>query len=384
MKKVLALVLVAMMVIGMAPVTLAAVAGDGVVWTYGKSTTGQIAASASDYVIPFGENPTLDLDDTMNPANNEVFLTYSDGYTTRTLTSGAEYDALLATIIAVNNRTVYNNAVLNADNSITLTEYTYLSRKEVKDQKLEPKIRITNGQRVIDEVKWDYVKVDTTRNNDIALVKVVFVDKFVSINDVDYKFVVYLSKDKKRMDETEVTFEGNFENRVIEVDQDDVYVYIGDKDDAHVIESLAYIKDIEIELSNDIFVYTKLYNNKKYYAYGEGKVRSDDDAIVTKYPAIDYVYNIDSIGLNNSYTTVKLAEIGDTMYVYNANLEYIGTSNEKLPFSSKYYVSSVELDVDGADVTEPTSDYGDDFESDPGMGGDDVPENVNDNPGTGC
>lgn len=379
MKKVLSIVLIAMLVIGMAPMALAStiVQEDehgNVIGNYGYS-----AAIVTNYPTEnFLTMPDVDLGEEANPTNNE----WSYGLGT------AGWYEPTAAVAARNTYFVDNTAT---GGSTWAFSYEGHTRKTIKDDKVAVELRVTNGQRVVDKVEIKYlesitdpdgVKRTFVKNEQPAYILVTFKDKFVSTSEVDYKFTIYLTYDRKRDKDSEVIFEGTFKNNETTVDEGDVYVYLGD--DVPVVESLAYLKDIDIELDDGITVHTKFFNNKKYYANGEAKVRAEDDEVLARHPAIDYVYNIDSVGLNNTYTTVSL-NISDRLYVYNSNLEYIGTTADRLPYSTKYYVSTTELDVEGA-VEEPIQEpnEGDIFEPGPEMGGDNVPGNVNDNPGTGC
>lgn len=384
MKKVLSIVLIAMLVIGMAPAALASLTGTvqdtdesgnpvGPVYGYSKSiTTGYPA-------VNFLTAGDIDLGEEADPTTNE--FDYALG-------SAGWYEA---TSPALSRNTYFIDNTANNGSKWAFV-YDGYTRQTIKDDKIAVELRVTNGQRVVEEVEIEYlesitdpdgVKWTFTKNEQPAFIRITFEDLFVSTSEVDYKFMVYLTEDKKRQTDTEVTFEGTFANNETTVDEGDVYVYLGD--DVPVVESLAYLKDIDIELDDGITVHTKFFNNKKYYANGEAKVREEDDEILERYPEIDYVYNIDSVGLNNSYTSVSL-NIEDTLYVYNSNMEQIGTTADRLPYSTKYYVSSVELDVEDADVEEPAAepDPGDEFDPGANMGGDDAPSNYNDNPGTGC
>lgn len=316
MKKVLALVLAAMLVIGIAPMTFAAP---------------NTSLNASFDFIAAGTDIAYDCD-SIGPAST----------------------IKIALLIPGTNDAMTKRYVTDAAN------------------KIDVKTKISEGSKAIDKVEIKYNKDQT------AYINIKFVEKYVSTKDLDFKFKVYLTSKKSRIG-NEAEFYGTLSNEKQDVAEDDDYVYTYD---TPVFEAKAYIKNLEIEVGNGVTINAKVFEGKKYYAQASQKVKSEDDATLTQYPDIDTIFYLDTIGLNSSGNTVKL-DIDDKLFVYNADLEYIGTTADALPYSTKYYVASKELDVESD--AEPTDEPGETEEpgDNPGMGGDDVPENVNDNPGTG-
>lgn len=261
--------------------------------------------------------------------------------------------------------------------TFTTADFTYdgaytavLTKKFMTDSKIVVKNTIRAGSKALDEVKLDNVA-----NVGVAL-KLSLIDPFVSTGDMDFEYRVYLQIDGTRtQDEFCVYVTGNLANPVIEVDTEDDYV---DLSQGHVAEALAYIKAIEVDLGNEVYIHTKFFNGKKYYGIAETEPEDSDDEILDKYPSIDQVITLKTVGLNAAGKIVELRDFGSEYFVYNKDLKLLGKANEKLEYSTKYYLSATELAV--ADDEEPGDEPGEEPEEGPETGGE---ANVNDNPGTG-
>jgi hypothetical protein len=374
MKKVLSLVLVAMLVLSLAP---AAIAATVTATPYAFSETSTFKAdfeALAGTELPLGD---------AGPAAKEFKFSLGSLEVNDNITT--------AKILTVAGKPSVN----------LVAEY---DRTKVSADSLGVGMRIAKGNNVIDKVEIKYldsvtvggVKYPIAKADQPAYIQLTLKDELISTSDVDFEVKVYLTKKKVRQSATEITLSGTYKNGVTEVGDGDNYVYLGG--DFPVVKSNAYLKSIDIGLDGGITVNTKFFNNKKYYAKGSNAITSDDETVLDEYPDIDQIFSIKSAGLNNSYTTVDLGLSDADLFVYNSNMEYVGTGADKLPYSTKYYVSSVELDVEDAEVEEPVEEPTDPAEEpadpaaeepaegldNPNMGGDDVPENVNDNPGTGC
>lgn len=256
-----------------------------------------------------------------------------------------------------------------------------VTKKDTNVKKLGVQVRATEGGSVIDRdvsIKYD-------SGTGAAYVEFKFVDEFVSTKDQDFNGRMYLTYDKSRIDNTEVEISGTFGNDVEHVDEYDDYVYVGD---TPVVEADAYIRSIQVDLGQNVSIWTRMFEGKKYYGAVSQEVKAEDEAVLAKYPDIDTVYYLKTINLNATGDTVAF-DMDTNMYVYvqdaDGNLVFLGRSADKLPYYTKYFLSAKELDVEAV-TTEPgdTTEPGETPEEPPITGGDDAPaENVNDNPGTG-
>ena len=323
MKKVLALVLVAMMVLSIAPMAFAATKDD--VTSIGLSRGGSAVTTTSD----------IDLG------------TYYVG------------DAKLRfDLVDKNGAALYKN--------------------DVRDLKIDVKAR--GGSGVLDSVK---IKYDSGTN--LAYIEVAMKDPFVSTGDKDFEIIITPVVNKYNLKADEITLIGNFKNPDGD-DLDDSYEYANFDKNNRVRKSVDYIKKIELDVDGHLSIFTKLFADKKYYARATNKIKDEDADLFVTYPELDAAYYLETVGLNSVGNYVKLDLDDKNLFVYDGDLNYLGTSADELPVLGKYFVASAELDVadDVEEAPEDEAGIEDEAGSNPNMGGDDVPVNVNDNPGTGC
>lgn len=248
-----------------------------------------------------------------------------------------------------------------------------VTAKQLKDSKVTIKSSHKTGSQYIDKV--EIVDVSGAAN-----IKFKIIDPVVSTKEIDYEYNFHLVFDKTRSDKIRMYhISGQIVNDIIHVNDSDDYV---DLSKGHIAEADSYIKAIECDLGNEVYIHTKLFNGKKYYGVADGDISDEDDAVMTKYPEINAVINIKAIGLNVAGNIVELRDYGSETYVYDKDMKYLGTANNLLPYSAKYYLADkkVNSSSDTAEEEEEEEEDGEDVPED-----DYVPSssNINDNPGTG-
>ena len=334
MKKVLALVLAVMLVIGMTPVSFADkyVAGETYLYTLGESYYG---GSNEDTII------WPDADGVKLPAPTSRKMRFD----------------------------IYTNAAGLADTRVT--------KADVSDSKLSYQIQVTANGRGI---KAYGIKYEVINKISYAYLEIEFVDKHVSTGSYDVDFTVYTLYNKVRDLGSAVKVSTKISNyeQTAEEGIDWIYTY-----DIPVVKSEAYLKSVKVDAGNDVILTAKMFADKKYYARAliDFTTSGVETAILNDYPEIDAVYTLDQVGLSTATVTFDLS---DKYYVYNADLEFLGMSNEQLEVTNRYFLSSTELEVDVEDEEpEEDGDVTGPVDNNPTTGGDDVALNANDNPGTG-
>lgn len=254
-----------------------------------------------------------------------------------------------------------------------------LSKSLIKSSKIKVRSQVKKGSAAIDEVKLDEGK---------GIVEIVFNDEYVATKDLDFEVFVYLTIDGTSFRDNGVTVSGTYENEVDD-DVDADYEWY-DLSDQMVIEAQEYVRNIELELGDDVSVFTNLYSGRKYYGTATTEVTEADDEVMKQYPGVSLVYTLNTVGLNTASSQVKLGGIGSDYFVYDSNMAYLGKSNEMLGYSNKYYLSTTELEVAGSEEEEELPEEEEEDPEDegevenPGSGGDgEAAPNVNANPGTG-
>lgn len=289
---------------------------------------------------------------------------------TATATSTTDENAAKA---AAGTNADNDNAEVKADataTSETVTLDNKLTSSEISRNKIEAKLQTKTGGKVVTGVSVEKSK---------SQIKVEFTEEVLSTKDIDFEFTVYLKVDGSNYRSDGVTFTGTLTNNVQDdVDADWDYIDLSDKS---VMEATEYIRKLEIEAGNDLFIYTSVSKGKKIYAYTTDELDSTDENYMSEYPSIEQVLTLNT---NLTSGTVKLDGYGSNYYVYiPGSLVYAGKSNEELPLAKKYYLSTQELDVGTPDDDgdEPIDDDGDEPTDD-----DDATtgNNANTNPDTGA
>lgn len=250
-----------------------------------------------------------------------------------------------------------------------------LSSAEIRASKIDVRSQIKGGSKVIKDIKL---------NTKDGRVEVKFVTEFVSTKEQDVEVFVYLTIDGKRQDDYGVTITGTVENTEVSVYKDYDYV---DLAKGYVAVAEEFVPKIEVDLGNGVSIFTKLFKDKKYYGTATRDADQADDVVFAKYPDIDNVVTLKTVGLNSTGDIVKLATDYSDYYVYDKDMNYLGQSKEMLPYSTKYYLANKKLDVASAseepsEVTEPATEEPVAI-SNPASGGDETVPNINANPGTG-
>jgi hypothetical protein len=267
--------------------------------------------------------------------------------------------------------------------SLTASTYEHLDKASVTKLKLTAQVKVAGSNSYIKDTAptIKYESKATTYGGDAipagaAYFEVTFIDPFVSTSSKDFELTAYLRENKSQSG-IELLINGTFKNYPQDVTSDDDYVY---GVDYRVITADGNVKKIEVELDYGLTITTRMTDGKKYYGHVSMDPTSGDEAIMDQYPNIVEVYNLKTINLNPAGDVVRFAD--DAMFAYtldaDGNLVFLGKTNKAVPYFTKYFLSTTELDLPVAEVEEPVEDVVPDVVPDV------VVDNANDNPGTGC
>jgi len=187
-----------------------------------------------------------------------------------------------------------------------------------------------------------------------ACVKLEFADEFVSVKSLDFRLTIFLTINSSRNAASSVTINGTFENEEIEIDSSYDYVSLAD---GQVLKSKDYIAELEIDLGDDVQIFTRVQSDKKYYAKAKNVLLDEDDKMLTKYPKIETAIRIRSVNLKPIGNCVSLRDIG-LYHAYTSSGKYLGTTERRLPFSDLYYLASDKITISGADNSDNSGSSG--------------------------
>lgn len=137
---------------------------------------------------------------------------------------------------------------------------------------------------------------------------------------------------------TTITLEGELENDSQEIYED--YDYI-DMVGSPVIYANDSVSNVELLLDYDILIHTRLVAGREYYAQASDDVTERDERLLSRYPELLSVYTLYTQNLPAS-SQVEF-DVYDRLYVYDADLRFLGRTSAKLPLAEKYYVAAEPL-----------------------------------------
>jgi len=232
----------------------------------------------------------------------------------------------------------------------------------------------------------------TTRTGRTAYISVMLAEEFVSVEDKDFSFDIFLTVDGKSRERLSITVSGTMKVDVETVDSDTGRVYTSD---GLVVEATEHVKGLKMEIGHDVIITKTLFEGQKYYATCDIKSPYDpgfEEEFPEIYPALEFVYKLNTVNMNRGKSEVSLSNLEKVYFVYGDDMRYLGKSTEVLPFSEYYFMSLLELpalemfkyEEDLARVPNWDQLQQQDLDN-PETGGDESYEvNVNDNPSTGC
>jgi hypothetical protein len=159
------------------------------------------------------------------------------------------------------------------------------------------------------------------------------------------------------------------------VSSTDDYVFL---DDNVFVESDGFNRNVEMNVGHGMYVYKNLHNGQKVYCRATLELSAGDERMFIDYKELDMIYTMHHAGVISAGTGVEFRFDSDTFFVYDAAFNLIGTTAQRLPWSSKYYLTTAQVDLSGGSAGDGPSDL-----DAPPMGGGNAPAN-NYNPNTGA
>lgn len=208
-----------------------------------------------------------------------------------------------------------------------------LTASDVRTSNITVKHTVKAGPKAIESI-------DIKTSNDVAGVLVTLVDSYTSVKPLDFEVVITLYINGKRQSHT-TTVEGTLTNDQQYVDSGDDYI---DLSDGSVAVCEGNVTKIEAYLGENVSMFVRMVKGKSYAGVATTNPTDADIDMLVEYPDIVNIYTLTVDGLTGTGKIVQI-DSTQTLYVYDENLSYIGTTDSLLPFSNKYYVAEKKLDV---------------------------------------
>ena len=364
MKKVLSLVLAVVMVLGLTTSAFAAVATGSDAYDWATKSSNKAfklftAAGETSYKVDGTQKIALGTDEIK-----------------------VEFAALTGKVALY----LYDATDLKKDKgSDNIADYTQLTKAAANYYDVE--VKFVNGSSVFSGVSI---------NND-GTIKFEYHTYLDSTGSKAFDDKICVFADGKKMSTTEFTVKGKVENDKQVIDEEDETEIDLADGVARKLEVKANVRNAELLLDNNLTLLTTLYNGRNVYARSSNIPSNLQMAVLDKYN-FDDVINLYAIGFTGS-SSVKF-DHPENLYIYGVDssasydavadsvkLVYLGRSNQKLPLTTEYYLSTKEITLDVVADDEPPVednapvDEGNDNVNTGGLSGN---ANINYNPGTGC
>lgn len=215
-------------------------------------------------------------------------------------------------------------------------------------------------------------------------------DFFTGVKDVEGNFTIQLQYNGKTGgDATSWDFVVTNEEEIVDEGQETAMGGTG-----KYLKADATVRGLEIETDGTLFFTTNMSSGAKLFVAVTTDLSSADEELILKFAELDSIYTVHQNGLRAASTTAEFVDMDATYHVYDADFNYIGTTDDKkLPYSGKYYLTTKKIDLGGTEVTEPVEPEPTPDPTTPtpdpevpGTGGDDgaeAPSNPTFNPNTG-
>jgi len=222
-----------------------------------------------------------------------------------------------------------------------------------------------------------------------------FVREFVNTGSTDFEFEIWLSDrlpNNVAADATRFYVYGTFANKYHDnFYGDETYVHTGD---GQVIRCTEFSRNVEIDAGRGVTLFMNLLEDTRYYVRADMNLSDADQKIMDEIAAIEGIITMRTAATRHAtFRSAKVElDLGDSYFVYGENYEFLGMSDERLPFSNKYFLATSRIDLgtqntpapsEEEPVVPPDAGIGTGGLDNPGTGGTSAPVNANDNPGTG-
>jgi|GEM_PF-1441098 len=236
---------------------------------------------------------------------------------------------------------IYLHAGLFADANGKALPESGVSLSQLRTGGVTVSPKVARGEAVVKEISLEYERnppfLKLPAGNGTSCIKIVFAEDFISEEDVFFDITVRLKVQGKAIEKTEIQVTGYLRNRIVEVDSTTGYLELG----AGVIaRAESAVKDCVVDLGNGFQITANLRAGERYY--GVARIEAADSELLLQYPEIELIYNIHQQNLDSGKNPCRIQD-QPVLYVYDSAGKYLGSTEDALPLSQRYYLASEKL-----------------------------------------
>ncbi len=213
-------------------------------------------------------------------------------------------------------------------------------------------------QGIIESYSIEHERVTLDKNSsnkeNMAYVSLVFKDTYNSIDSVEFDFdIVVKISGVKRGTINYTGIYGNAEEE-LEEGQDEV-----DASEGIIMNPSDMLRNIVVYGGNDLYATVNMSPAKNYRFYTHTEITDDDFEVMEEFAEITNVIYVNQVNMKVAGNKYAFLGLDDEFYVYNEAGKLIGTTDDDLPFSSKYYLATSKISMSNDDE----DDWDDDDDS---------------------
>lgn len=188
------------------------------------------------------------------------------------------------------------------------------------------------------------------RTGTTAYISVMFAKEFHSVVPLEFEFDIYLLVGGKQHPEMKLTLQGELSNPTISLWEGADWVNLADGTVAH---AQANLSKVSMRAGNGVTIQRHMLRGEKYYATTKVMPATIPDFEVNfpfAYPSVIAAYQLNGVNLQYGSKVKIDPKVIDKdwtgkYYVYNEDMEYLGTTADALYYSEYYFLSTEEIDT---------------------------------------
>lgn len=191
----------------------------------------------------------------------------------------------------------------------------------------------------------------TLNEKPVAYIQVKLISNFTETTSRDFETTISLYANKHKAQS--ITVGGTLSNESYQVDANEDYIFLGD---GTVVTATENVPRIEIDTGNQVSIFARLLKDRQYYAVSSLTPSNADAELLGTYEELELVINLSTRGFDPATTPQIKIGSDETLYVYNAEGKYLGTTKDLVDLSEKYYLANEKVDFVSSDETSSGSD----------------------------
>lgn len=246
-----------------------------------------------------------------------------------------------------------------ADGTIPTTPES-ISRHDLKRSRIKMGTIVRAGSEALEYIQIStddfsgkpFFKPGTTQpTSRTCYISIKFAEFLEDVEPVDFHYDIRLSINGRSYDELCYSLVGTCDNDTVKVGYD---VHSSDIYDGTVLETTSFVPKVMLNLGSGVKAETSLNSKTRYYgvAYYTDSVQAIREEWPDVYPTVKMIYFLHTVNLGRKGvcrinlsppTITEGKETFTVFYVYDKDMKYLGKSNETLPYSDYYFLSTEEI-----------------------------------------